>query len=134
MKKRKKKIVKEVFGTPREIFGMPKKTKAPSYRRMFRDARRTLEEKRGRGPRDALMQRQSKAEYAQLVREVAREALLREHVSERRCALCGGLKLRSRQWVFLSESQAYELCRQTGKGLATICKSCFQRHVSRRHG
>lgn len=125
---KKKKRLTGMTKTFVKAFTTPERARAPSYRKMFRDARRTLEEKRGRGPRDALMQGQSPAEYAQRVREVAREALLDEHVPTRRCALCGDLRLRSRQWVKLSESQARAIEYATGELLTVICKSCKMRH------
>lgn len=103
--------------------------RTPSAKRMFRDARRTLDEKRARGPRDALMQGQTPAEYIQRVRAERREALLNLHVPTRHCGLCGELRLRSRQWVVLTESEAWVIATATGKGLAVICKSCKMRRV-----
>lgn len=99
-------------------------------KKMFRDARRTLDERAGRGPREALKAwDETWNDYVKRRQAERREALLNEHVPKRRCALCGVVKLRSRQWIELDSTQQRVMEQTTGKRLTMVCKGCKMRMI-----
>ena len=130
-KKSLKPKFKSLFKTPLEpeILRV-QKPRPPNPKQMFRDARRTLEERRDRGPREPMINwDESKVEYVKRTRHARRQALLDEHVPERRCPICGETKLRSRQWVVLDERMTAVIERCTGTKATCVCKGCKMRYV-----
>ena len=70
---------------------------------------------------------ESHAEFVKRRREEAREALLFEHVPERRCVICEELKLKSKQWVVLK--RAFSAVLDNGKAVTikVLCLSCYHK-------
>jgi len=72
-------------------------------KRMFKDARKTLEERGMKPPQEPVQYwDESHVEYVKRYKRENREALLLECVPERKCPVCGELRLRSAQWVFVT--------------------------------
>lgn len=124
------KVLRKIFHEPDDPFTTPERPKSPSYKRMFRDARRTLDERGTRGPREPMIGwDESKVEYVKRTRHARRQALLDEHVPERTCPTCGETKTRSRQWVVLDARQSSVIERVTGVTAKCVCKGCKMRYV-----
>ena len=99
-------------------------SESPDYKKMFRDARRTFDEKESRGHRGPLKPwDESWNEYVKRTTREEREALLDEQVPERVCGRCGELRLRSRQWVILRGTGL-----KTFEPLACVCRGCYRKY------
>ncbi len=106
-----------------ELLTVPKKFVGPTSKKTFRDARRTLDERQGRGPRElAKDYNETWNEYVKRIQYDRREAILLKAVPERRCAKCGETRVKSRQWVILRGDALKYF-----EPLTCVCRSCYRR-------
>lgn len=94
------------------------------YKKMFRDARKTFDERQRRARRGPLKAwDETWNEYVKRAARESREALLFEHVPERVCGKCGKLKLKSKQWVVLrgKELRVFE-------PYPCVCRGCYRKY------
>ena len=101
--------MKKMFGKPEKLLGKPEsllktpKKKSPVSGNVFESVARTVEEKNARPPRESLKHwDESQSEYNLRTYRKNREALLHECVPEKKCPICGRLRLRSAQWVVIT--------------------------------
>jgi len=127
--------VDETFGGlfvgPKDPFGEPKSSfsDAPSTRQYFRDARRTLDERRAPPPREAMKSwDETLVEYHRRMEQKEREALLDSLVPERRCPIRGEVFLRSRQWVVVKDVRSEPYDDPSGRWKRAAVKVLGRRH------
>ena len=88
-------------------------------KKMFLDARRTLNEKNKSQFNLKKDWDESWPEYLKRGRNKERQAFLDAHIAHRKCPICKKVKLRSRQWVVLRNKNFLLV------GHKIICKSCW---------
>jgi predicted ribonuclease YlaK len=111
-------------------------------KKMFADARKTLDEMQKKVKILKKNWDESRVEYVKRTRYEKREQLLDKHVKDRRCPVCDVIKLESRRWVLVSEDEALRVAnRVSGLGARdfakalivhqAVCLSCWQLYVRR---
>ena len=113
----------------------PKLVRAPSNKKVYSDAMKTLDERRAKPPKDPMIDwDETKTEYVKRRKRTAREALLHECVPDRKCPLCGEHKLKSTEWSVVTRRQLARF-QDSPKHLATlkehlgrvVCRSCVKK-------
>lgn len=109
--------------------------RAPSDKQMFKDAKKTLGEKRAKPPKDPMIDwDETKVEYVKRRKRIAREALLNLCVPDRKCPLCGAHRFKSTEWSVVTRRQLSRF-QDSPKHLATleehfgkvVCRSCVKK-------
>lgn len=105
------------------------------FRKVFKDAKATLEEKQVNPKRDSIIGwDESKIEYVKRYKRENRQALLDYYVSERRCPICEEVKIESARWCIIAKRHL-EKAKDHPQCLAVfekyhkkvICRSCVKR-------
>jgi hypothetical protein len=91
------------------------------WSKVFRDARKTVEEIEQQERRIApkKLDDETWPEYLQRTRANRRELLLNVRIPERRCPVCSSIKVRSRQWVIISQRLVQRLSKYVEQGLSS---------------
>lgn len=90
-----------------------------SMKNIFRDARRTINEREKKAVVLKKDWNETWIEYTKRQREYRRQARLDACIPHRKCVVCENVKLKSRQWIILNEKNSKLV------GHKVICKSCW---------
>ena len=108
--------------------GEPRRKLKRTFKKMFKDARVTLEERVGQGPKDPMKNwDESWVEYRKRCRIENREAILFSLCPSRICPLCDETKPKSRQLVVLNRA-----ARKVLEPHKVVCRSCYKKHYVNR--
>ena len=126
--------IKKVFGeshNPLERLDGKKRKPKRTMKKLFKDARATLEERKGQGPKDPMKNwDESWVEYTQRIRKENREVLLNSLCPSRECSLCHKIKMNSRQWVILGKKAQEVLWPMIQ--CEVVCRVCYYKHYVNR--
>ena len=92
-----------------------------TYKKMFQDARNTIEEKDEKPRVTRKGWDESWNEYIKRNRDSSRLILLARLNPSNRCPLCKEIKVKSRQWIILKAIQIRAI------GHRVVCKSCYMK-------
>ena len=102
-----------------------------SFKKIFRDAKKTLEERQRREIKFKREWDESRVEYVKRFRAERREALLQKCVAHRVCPVCKKVRLESALWFVITEQRVKrfkrlpEIHKLFTKHLnKVICRSC----------
>ena len=116
---------------PMKRLGKPRKKRkgtVHTFAKVFKDARVTLEERAGQGPKDPMKNwDESWVEYRKRCRVENREAILNQLCPSRICPLCDETKPKSRQLVVLNRAACIVL-----EPHKVVCRSCYKKHYVNR--